>query len=107
MSASKNLICAAAVLAFGAIAQQSAVAGVVDPGQSFVDRVSGSSAPATVDGQQVGALPQSERAIAASAYYGEYNTGAAAERRDIFVRTQGQGFAERAGFGGVNSGAAR
>ncbi|PNG26583.1 hypothetical protein [Methylocella silvestris] len=106
MSASKNIIRAITILAFGAIAQQTATAGVSYPGQSFVDRVSGASPTATVDGRQL-AAPQTGGAIDPSSYYGEYNTGAGAGSSNIFVRTQGQGFAERAGFGGVNGSASR
>ncbi len=84
MIINKTLILAGALVAFGAIAQPALAAGA-DPGQTFIDRLSGASVSTSHASQQV----------RPSDYYGLYN-GASAES-DPFVRTEGLSMGERAG----------
>lgn len=93
MSTKTNLAFAAALTVFASLAQQAA-AGVNDPGQVFVDRVSGSTGASTVAGS---ALPRSSDAtrLHPSDFYGLF--GGSPSASDAFERTQGQGMGERAG----------
>lgn len=94
MSSKKNLVLAGALSVFAVMSQQ-AVAGVNDPGQIFIDRLSGASVASTVGGVALSRTSRASSSVRPSDYYGLFNGDTATP--GLFEQTQGLGMGERAG----------